>query len=187
MYAKGIKRLLDFILSAFAIIILSPVLIALTIVGFVEMKGNPFFTQERPGYREKIFKLIKFRTMTNEKDKDGELLPDDERLNRYGKILRSTSLDELPELINVVKGDMSLVGPRPLLVRYLSRYNEEQRRRHSVRPGLTGYAQVNGRNSISWEEKFKDDVWYVDHISFALDLKIFFNTIMVVLKHEGIS
>lgn len=187
MYAKGIKRILDFILSALAIIILSPVLIVLIIFGAIKMKGNPFFTQERPGYHEKIFKLVKFRTMTNERDKNGELLPDEERLNRYGKILRSTSLDELPELINIVKGDMSIVGPRPLLVRYLTRYNEEQRRRHDARPGLTGYAQINGRNSISWEEKFRDDVWYVDHISFELDLKIVFRTIAVVFGHKGIS
>lgn len=187
MYAKGIKRILDFILSALAIIILSPILIVLTIVGAIKMKGNPFFTQDRPGYHEKVFKLVKFRTMTNEKDKNGELLPDEVRLNRYGKILRSTSLDELPELFNILKGDMSIVGPRPLLVRYLPRYNKEQRRRHDVRPGLTGYAQINGRNSISWEEKFKDDVWYVDHISFELDLKIVFRTIAVVFGHKGIS
>ena len=187
MYAKGIKRILDFILAALVIIIFSPILIILTIVGSIQMKGNPFFAQERPGYHEKIFKLVKFRTMTNEKDKNGELLPDEVRLNRYGKILRSTSLDELPELFNIIKGDMSLVGPRPLLVRYLPRYNEEQRRRHNVRPGLTGYAQTNGRNSISWEEKFKDDVWYVDHISLGLDIKIVLKTIAVVLGRKGIS
>lgn len=187
MYAKGLKRILDFILSALAIIIFSPILIILTIIGAIKMKGNPFFTQERPGYHEKIFKLVKFRTMTNERDKNGELLPDEVRLNRYGKILRSTSLDELPELFNIVKGDMSIVGPRPLLVRYLSRYNEEQRRRHNVRPGLTGYAQINGRNSLSWEEKFRDDVWYVDNISFWLDIKIVFKTIEVVFGRKGIS
>ena len=187
MYAKGLKRILDFILSALAIIIFSPILIILTIIGAIKMKGNPFFTQERPGYHEKIFKLVKFRTMTNERDKNGELLPDEVRLNRYGKILRSTSLDELPELLNIVKGDMSIVGPRPLLVRYLPRYNEEQHRRHNVRPGLTGYAQINGRNSLSWEEKFRDDVWYVDNISFWLDIKIVFKTIEVVFGRKGIS
>ena len=187
MYAKGIKRILDFIRSALAIIIFSPILIILTIIGAIKMKGNPFFTQERPGYHEKIFKLVKFRTMTNERDKNGELLPDEVRLNRYRKILRSTSLDKLPELLNIVKGDMSIVGPRPLLVRYLPRYNEEQHRRHNVRPGLTGYAQINGRNSLSWEEKFKDDVWYVDNISFWLDIKIVFKTIEVVFGRKGIS
>lgn len=187
MYAKYIKRILDFILSLCAIIILSPVLLVLTILGAIMMKGNPFFTQERPGWHEKIFKLIKFRTMTNEKDNDGNLLPDEKRLNGYGKFLRSTSLDELPELFNIVKGDMAIVGPRPLLVEYLPRYNAEQKRRHDVRPGLTGYAQVSGRNSITWEEKFEDDVWYVDHVLFVVDLKIFFKTIAVVLNRNGIS
>lgn len=187
MYAKVIKRLLDFILSLDAIIVLSPLLIILTLVGAVQMKGNPFFTQDRPGWHERIFKLIKFRTMTNEKDENGNLLPDEVRLNSYGKFLRSTSLDELPELINILIGDMSIIGPRPLLVRYLERYNEEQHRRHDVRPGLTGYAQAHGRNAVSWEDKFKMDVWYVDHISFKVDVGIFFDTIKAVLKHEGIS
>ena len=187
MYAKVIKRLLDFILSLDAIIVLSPLLIILTIVGAIQMKGNPFFTQDRPGWHERIFKLIKFRTMTNEKDENGNLLPDEVRLNSYGKFLRSTSLDELPELINILIGDMSIIGPRPLLVRYLERYNEEQHRRHDVRPGLTGYAQAHGRNAVSWEDKFKMDVWYVDHISFKVDVGIFFDTIKAVLKHEGIS
>ena len=187
MYAKCLKRLIDFLLSLLGIILLSPILLVLTILGAIKMKGNPFFTQERPGKNEKIFKLIKFRTMTNEKDENGELLPDEDRLIPYGKFLRATSLDELPELINILKGDMAIIGPRPLLVRYLPRYNAEQHRRHEVRPGLTGYAQAHGRNAVSWEEKFKMDVWYVDHISFRLDLSIIFATIKSVLKHEGIS
>ncbi len=151
------------------------------------MKGNPFFTQERPGWHEKIFKLIKFRTMTNERDATGDLLPDECRLIPYGRFLRSTSLDELPELFNILKGDMAIIGPRPLLVRYLPRYNAEQHRRHDVRPGLTGYAQAHGRNAISWEEKFAMDVWYVDHLSFKTDISILWATIKTVLKHEGIS
>ena len=157
------------------------------------MKGNPFFTQLRPGKKnpktgqEKIFKLIKFRTMTCEKDKDGNLLPDDVRLNKYGRILRSTSLDELPELLNIVKGDMSIVGPRPLLVKYLPRYSTEQRRRHDVRPGITGLAQVNGRNAISWEKRFEYDVQYVNNITFIGDIKIIFQTVGKVFKREGIS
>ena len=187
MYAKFFKRFLDFILSLSALIVLSPLLEILIIVGAVKMKGNPFFTQERPGWHEKIFRLIKFRTMTNEKDKDGNLLPDEVRLNKYGKFLRSTSLDELPELINILKGDMSIIGPRPLLVRYLTRYNEEQRHRHDVRPGLTGYAQAHGRNALTWEEKFKLDVWYTQNVSFKTDVEIFFTTIKTVLKREGIS
>ena len=151
------------------------------------MKGNPFFTQDRPGYREKLFKLIKFRTMTNETDENGKLLPDEVRLNKYGKFLRSTSLDELPEAINILIGNMSVIGPRPLLVEYLPRYNEEQRHRHDVKPGLSGWAQVNGRNAISWEEKFKMDVWYTQNVSFTLDVKIVLMTIVTVLKKEGIS
>lgn len=151
------------------------------------MKGNPFFTQERPGKDEKIFKLIKFRTMTCEKDENGELLPDELRLTKYGTLLRSTSLDELPEFFNILKGDMSLVGPRPLLVKYLPLYNEEQKRRHEARPGLTGLAQVNGRNSLTWEQKFEDDVKYVDSTSLTLDIKILFKTVMTVLKREGIN
>ena len=187
MYAKYFKRLIDFVLSFCAIIVLSPVLLILTIVGAIKMKGNPFFTQDRPGKNEKIFKLIKFRSMTCEKDKDGKLLPDDKRLTRYGRILRSTSLDELPELFNIFIGDMSIVGPRPLLVKYLPRYSEEQRHRHDVRPGLTGYAQVNGRNAISWEDKFKLDVEYVRNITFVGDVRIIWKTMMSVLKREGIS
>ena len=187
MYARFLKRFLDFIICFLAIIILSPLLLLLTIVGVIKMKGNPFFTQDRPGKDEKIFKLIKFRTMTNEKDANGELLPDEKRLIPYGRFLRSTSLDELPELFNILKGDMAIIGPRPLLVKYLPRYNAEQRRRHEVRPGLTGYAQAHGRNAVTWEKKFKMDVWYVNHLSFRLDVSIFFATIRAVLKHEGIS
>ena len=187
MYAKYLKRYLDFWIALIALIVLSPVLIALTVIGAVKMKGNPFFTQERPGWHEKIFKLIKFRTMSNEKDQNGDLLPDEIRLNKYGRFLRSTSLDELPELINILKGDMAIIGPRPLLVKYLPRYNKVQHHRHDVRPGLTGYAQVNGRNALTWEKKFKLDVWYVKNISMILDIKIFILTIKAVLRHEGIS
>ena len=187
IYEQYIKRPLDCFLSAGALIVLSPVLLALTVIGAVEMQGNPFFTQERPGKNEKIFKLIKFRTMNNQKDKNGNLLPDEERLTKYGEFLRSTSLDELPELINILKGDMAIIGPRPLLVKYLDRYNEEQHRRHEVRPGLTGLAQVNGRNAISWECKFGYDVSYLDHISFWSDINIVLKTIKNVLKREGIS
>lgn len=187
MIYKYIKRILDIISSLLAIIILSPLLGMLTVIGVFEMKGNPFFTQERPGKDEKIFKLIKFRTMTNAKDKDGNLLSDADRLTRYGKFLRNTSLDELPELFNILKGDMSVIGPRPLLVQYLPRYNEYQHRRHEVKPGLSGWAQVNGRNAISWEDKFNYDVEYVDNYSMLMDIKILFMTILNVLKREGIS
>ena len=187
MHAKYLKRYLDFWIALIALIILSPVLLVLTVIGAVKMKGNPFFTQDRPGLHEKIFKLIKFRTMTNEKDKNGNLLPDEKRLTSYGKFLRSTSLDELPELINILKGDMAIIGPRPLLVRYLPRYNKEQHHRHDVRPGLTGYAQVNGRNALTWEDKFKMDVWYTKHVTMATDIGILFKTVKIVLKKEGIS
>ena len=187
MYRKFFKRFFDFILSLLALIVLSPVLLILIIAGAISMKGNPFFTQLRPGKDEKIFKLIKFRSMTCEKDKDGNLLPDDKRLTRYGKMLRSTSLDELPELLNILVGDMSIVGPRPLLVQYLPLYNSFQKRRHEVRPGLTGLAQVNGRNSISWEQKFEDDVKYVENITLMGDIKIIVTTAFKVLKREGIS
>ncbi len=187
MYAKIFKRIIDFILSLCALIILSPLLLVLIILGSVFMKGNPFFAQERPGKDEKIFKLIKFRTMSNKKNKDGNLLPDAERLNKYGRMLRLTSMDELPELINILKGDMSIIGPRPLLVRYLSRYNKEQHHRHDVRPGLTGYAQAHGRNDLSWEDKFAMDIWYTKHITFIGDVKIIWDTVMTVVKREGIS
>ena len=187
IYARYIKRLLDFVLSLLALIVLSPILIIFSIIGANKMGGNPFFTQERPGKDGKIFKLIKFRTMTNKKDKDGNLLPDDQRLTSYGKFLRSTSIDELLELINILKGDMSIIGPRPLLVKYLPLYNDYQKHRHDVRPGLTGYAQVNGRNSISWEERFDLDVQYVQNITFIGDVKIIWNTVYKVLKRDGIS
>ncbi len=187
MYAKGMKRILDLFLSVIAFVFFFPLLTVLTIAGAFAMKGNPFFTQERPGYLEKVFKLVKFRTMSNEKDKNGELLPDEKRLNKYGEFLRSTSLDELPELLNIIKGDMSIVGPRPLLVRYLPRYTSEQHRRHNVRPGLTGYAQAHGRNAVSWEERLNMDIWYVDHLSFKTDFCIVLDTIKSVIKREGIS
>ena len=187
MYKKYIKRMMDFTLSLIALIVLAPVLLVLTVLGAVKMKGNPFFTQLRPGKDEKIFKLIKFRSMTCEKDRNGDLLPDEQRLTRYGKLLRSSSLDELPELINILKGDMSIVGPRPLLVKYLPLYNEEQRHRHDVRPGLTGLAQVNGRNAITWEERFALDVKYVHNITFSGDMKILFDTVRTVLKRDGIN
>lgn len=193
MYAKFFKRVLDLTLSLIALIVLSPILLILMIVGAIAMGGNPFFTQMRPGKidpktgKEKIFKLVKFRTMSNKRDKEGNLLPDEVRLNKYGRILRSTSLDELPELWNILKGDMAIVGPRPLLVAYLPRYSAEQRRRHAVRPGLTGYAQVYGRNSLTWETKFEKDVYYVDNVSFRLDIKIILKTIAVVFNREGIS
>lgn len=178
--------MLDFIISLLALTVLSPLLLVLTLVGAVKMRGNPFFVQERPGRNGRVFRLIKLRSMTNEK-KNGELLPDEERLTGYGRFLRRTSLDELPELLNILVGHMSIVGPRPLLVKYLPLYNEHQARRHEVRPGLTGWAQVNGRNSITWEQKFDYDVWYVDHLSFALDFRIVMMTVRSVLKREGIS
>lgn len=187
MYKKCFKRVIDFTLSLLGLIILSPILLILIVLGTVFMRGNPFFTQERPGKNEKIFKLIKFRTMDNRKDKEGNLLPDEIRLNKYGRFLRASSLDELPELINILKGDMSIIGPRPLLVDYLPRYNEFQHHRHDVRPGLTGYAQAHGRNAVSWEDKFAMDVWYTQHITFVEDVKIIFDTINTVLKREGIS
>jgi lipopolysaccharide/colanic/teichoic acid biosynthesis glycosyltransferase len=187
MYAKYGKRILDFFLSLCALIVLSPILIILMILGAIFMGGNPFFTQDRPGKDEKIFKLIKFRTMDNRKDKDGNLLPDEIRLNKYGRLLRSTSLDELPELINILKGDMAVIGPRPLLVEYLPRYNAEQKHRHDVRPGLSGLAQVNGRNAVSWEDKFKYDVEYVHKITFLGDVKIIFQTVVNVFKRDGIN
>ena len=187
LYKQFFKRFWDMVISGVAIILLSPVLIILMIVGSIVMKGNPFFTQERPGKKEKIFKLVKFRSMSNKKDKDGNLLPDEQRLGKYGKLIRKTSVDELPELFNIFVGNMSIVGPRPLLVKYLPLYNEEQHHRHDVRPGLTGYAQVHGRNTVSWPERFKMDVWYTKHISLFGDIKIFFETFIVVFKREGVS
>lgn len=187
MYAKCFKRIIDFSLSLIALIILSPLFVVLMILGTVFMRGNPFFIQKRPGKDEKIFNLIKFRSMDSRKDKNGNLLPDSMRLNKYGRILRTLSLDELPELINILKGDMAIVGPRPLVVKYLSRYNEEQHHRHDVLPGLTGYAQAHGRNGVSWEDKFAMDVWYTKHITFIGDIKIILATVMTVIKREGIS
>lgn len=192
-YNKIIKRALDIILSGLALIVLAIPMGILAILIKKNLGSPVIFTQDRPGKinpktgQEKIFRLYKFRSMTDEKDENGELLPDEVRLTSFGKKLRATSLDELPEIWNIFKGDMSIIGPRPLLVRYLPRYTEEQRKRHLVRPGLTGWAQVNGRNAISWEEKFKYDTEYVNNISFALDVKIFFRTVKAVLTHEGIS
>lgn len=186
-YNKYIKRIFDFLLSLCALCILSPLMLVFTIVGAFKMNGNPFFTQERPGKDERIFKLIKFRTMTNEKDENGDLLSDEDRLIPYGKWLRSTSIDELPELINILKGDMAIVGPRPLLVQYLPLYSAEQKHRHDVRPGLTGWAQVNGRNGITWSQRFKLDLEYIDNITLINDIRIILMTVSSVLKHEGIS
>lgn len=192
MYAKFFKRFFDSTFSLIAVIVLSPVFLLLIILGMIAMRGNPFFVQTRPGKRgkdgqEKIFKLIKFRTMDNRKDKDGNLLPDDLRLNKYGRILRRTSLDELPELFNILLGDMSIVGPRPLLVEYLPWYTEEERHRHDVRPGLTGWAQVNGRNTVNWDKRFKLDVEYVAHITFIGDIKIIFLTVKKVFSKKDVS
>ena len=187
MYAKFFKRVMDFVLSLCALIVLSPVLLILAVLGAVIMKGNPFFTQLRPGKDEKIFKMIKFRSMTCETDENGNLLPDEVRLTKYGKFLRATSLDELPELLNIVKGDMSIVGPRPQLVRDMVFMTPEQRRRHSVRPGLTGLAQCNGRNAMSWEKKFEYDLIYIKKITFWGDVKILLQTVVKVFQRDGIN
>ena len=184
---KIIKRSFDVLASALGLIILSPVLLILALLVRINLGSPVFFRQERPGLHEKIFRLYKFRSMRDAVDKDGNELPDEQRLGRFGKLLRASSLDELPELFNVLKGEMSLVGPRPLLVKYLPLYNAEQHRRHDVLPGITGWAQVHGRNAISWEEKFRLDVWYVDHWTPLLDLKILFLTVKKVFIHEGIS
>lgn len=187
-YEKYIKRLLDLICGLLAAILFCWLYLILALLVRLKLGSPVLFTQERPGKDEKIFKLYKFRTMTDARDENGELLPDEKRLTGFGKMLRATSLDELPEVINIIKGDMSLIGPRPLLVRYLERYNEEQSRRHEVRPGLSGYAQVNGRNAISWQEKFKLDVAYIDHITFLGDMKILIQTIgKAFIRREGIS
>ena len=186
-YEAYVKRLLDLVLSAVALLLLSPVILVVAILVRCNLGAPVIFCQERPGKDEEIFKLYKFRSMTDACDAYGQLLPDELRLTRFGRFLRSTSLDELPELWNIFKGDMSIVGPRPLLVKYLPLYNEEQRHRHDVTPGLTGWAQVHGRNLCSWEEKFDYDIWYVDHVSFILDLQIIFLTVKSVLKREGIS
>lgn len=188
MYAHFLKRLLDFCISLVAIIVLSPILVVVTIwLHFANKGAGAFFTQERPGRNAKIFRVIKFKTMTDERDADGNLLPDVQRLTRVGKVVRSLSLDELPQLFNVLKGDMALIGPRPLLVKYLPLYTKEQMRRHEVRPGITGWAQVNGRNAITHTKKFEYDVWYVDHLSFALDVKILWMTVLNVLRRKDIS
>lgn len=186
-YEKYIKRLLDIVLSGGALIVLSPVLLVTAVLVRTRLGSPVIFCQERPGKDEKIFKLYKFRSMTDQRDEQGNLLPDEVRLTQFGRLLRSTSLDELPELWNILKGDMSIVGPRPLLIKYLPLYNEEQRHRHDVRPGLTGWAQANGRNAISWEEKFRLDVWYVEHLSFRVDAKTILLTVKKVFAREGIS
>lgn len=185
MYKNYIKRCMDFLLALCGIIVLSPILLVLAVLVRVKLGSPVLFHQERPGRHEKIFKLYKFRSMTDERDAQGNLLPDEVRLTRFGKLLRSTSLDELPELFNILKGDMSLIGPRPLLVRYLPYYTEEERHRHDVRPGLTGLAQVNGRNALGWEDRFKYDLYYVEHLNFLLDIKIIAMTAGKVLKRSG--
>ena len=187
MYARFWKRLLDFLLALTALLVLSPLLLLLTVAGAVAMRGNPFFAQPRPGRGERIFRLIKFRTMSDRRDASGALLPDGERLNGYGRFLRKTSLDELPELFNILVGQMALVGPRPLLTAYLPLYSEEQHHRHDVRPGLTGYAQVHGRNAVPWEERSRMDVWYTQNITFRLDCRILLDTVRVVFRHDGIG
>lgn len=187
MYKHFFKRVFDFFIALIGLIILSPIFIGVTIGLYFANQGKPFFFQARPGLNEKIFKIIKFKTMNDKKDKEGNLLSDAERLTSIGAFVRKTSLDELPQLINVLKGDMAIIGPRPLLPQYLPLYNETQKRRHNVRPGITGWAQVNGRNAISWTKKFELDVWYVDHVSFATDVKVFFTTFKKVFKSEGIS
>lgn len=187
MYKKYIKRILDFILAIIGFMLLLPIFSVVTVFLIFANQGKPFFFQLRPGRNEKIFKIIKFKTMNDKKDKEGNLLPDADRLTRVGQFVRKTSLDEIPQLLNVIKGDMSIIGPRPLLVQYLPLYDENQKRRHEVRPGITGLAQINGRNAISWKEKFEYDVEYVDNLSFILDIKIIIFTLKKVLKREGIS
>lgn len=187
MYGLFFKRLIDFCISITALLVLSPVIIVAGVLLYAANKGKVFFTQERPGKNTRIFKVIKFKTMNDKVDLSGRLLPDRDRLTPVGKFIRTTSIDELPQLINVLKGDMSLVGPRPLLTRYLPLYNEQQKKRHLVRPGITGWAQINGRNAISWTRKFEYDIWYVDNLGFLLDLKIICATILKVFKREGIN
>lgn len=187
MYKSFFKRIIDIVISFFGLLLLSPVILIIALVLLIINKGNPFFMQPRPGRNEIIFKLIKFKTMTDRRNINGELLSDNERLTKVGNIIRRTSLDEIPQLINVLKGEMSLIGPRPLLVEYLTLYNEEQKKRHDVRPGITGWAQVNGRNAINWEEKFKLDIYYVQHLSFFLDLNIVFLTFKKVIMSEDIN
>ena len=187
MYRLVFKSLIDLSLSFIVLIVLFPVLFVVTVLLFISNFGKPFFFQLRPGKNERIFKIIKFKTMNDRKDKNGILLPDAQRLTKLGEFVRKTSVDELPQLFNVLKGDMSIIGPRPLLPEYLSLYNGTQRRRHEVKPGITGWAQVNGRNAISWQQKFDYDVWYVDHLSFLLDLKIIYLTVKKVFRREGIT
>jgi lipopolysaccharide/colanic/teichoic acid biosynthesis glycosyltransferase len=187
IHRKLIKPLIDALAAFIGLLLLSPFFILITLALSASNVGKPFFFQARPGKNERIFKVIKFKTMNDKEDKQGNLLPDAQRLTGLGKFIRKTSLDEIPQLLNVLKGDMSLVGPRPLLVKYLPLYTETQKRRHEVKPGITGWAQVNGRNAISWEEKFKYDVWYVDHLSFSLDMKILIKTFKKVIKSEGIN
>lgn len=187
MYKNHLKRLIDFLAAFFGLLILSPIFLLVTLGLAIANQGKPFFFQRRPGKNEKIFKIIKFKTMNDKKDEDGNLLTDAERLTPIGAFVRKTSLDEIPQLINVLKGDMSLIGPRPLLPEYLPLYSETQKRRHEVRPGITGWAQVNGRNAISWQKKFELDVWYVDHLSFKTDVQVFLTTFKKVFKSEGIS
>lgn len=187
MYCKYIKRPLEFFIALIILIVTSPVLLLVTAALMIQNKGSAFFVQERPGQWERPFRIVKFKTMNDEKDRDGKLLPDVKRITRLGSIVRKLSIDELPQLFNVLKGEMSLIGPRPLLFKYIPLYSAEQKRRHQVRPGITGYAQVNGRNSISWTKKFEYDIYYVDHMSFPLDLKIVRKTIIKVLKKEGIN
>jgi lipopolysaccharide/colanic/teichoic acid biosynthesis glycosyltransferase len=187
IYSSYIKRIIDFILSLILTFILSPVFIIITIILIISNKGKPFFLQKRPGKNVKIFTVIKFKTMNDKCDSDGNLLPDAERLTAFGSFVRKTSIDEIPQLLNVIKGDMGLIGPRPLLVEYLPLYDNEQMRRHTVRPGITGWAQVNGRNAISWDKRFQYDIWYIDHLSFRLDMKIFWMTVLKIFKSEGIN
>lgn len=187
MYKNYIKRIFDFLAAFWGLVILSPIFVIVTLLLYFANQGKPFFFQLRPGKNERIFKIIKFKTMNDKKDLNGKLLSDAERLTKVGSFVRKTSLDEIPQLINVLIGDMSLIGPRPLLVQYLPLYNEFQKKRHNVRPGITGWAQVNGRNAISWEKKFELDVWYVDNLSLKTDLKVFFTTFKKVFKSEGIS
>ena len=187
MYKFFLKRVIDFLIALIGLVLLSPVFIVVMVLLYFANQGKPFFLQARPGLNEKIFNIIKFKTMNDKKDGQGNYLPDSERLTRIGSFIRQTSLDELPQLINVLKGDMALIGPRPLLPQYLSLYNESQKRRHNIRPGITGWAQVNGRNAISWTMKFELDIWYIDHVSFATDCKVMFLTLKKVIKKEGIN
>lgn len=187
MYRNYLKGIIDFLVAFCALLLLSPIFVLVTICLLFSNKGEPFFFQKRPGKRGKIFSIIKFKTMNNRKDSSGNLLSDAERLTPVGKFIRKTSLDEIPQLINVIKGDMSLIGPRPLLMHYLSLYSDFQNRRHEIKPGITGWAQINGRNAISWDKKFELDVWYVDNLSFWIDVKIIFKTILKVVKSEGIN